>query len=79
METLDTSFDARSAHLAVFEGLSGAERVAMSVEMAEEAKSLALAGIRFRNPDLLEREVHAEWLGSLYGADFAHVLLSRAV
>ncbi len=37
--------------------------------MSEDAKAIAIAGIRFRNPDMTEPDVHAEWLRLLHGDD----------
>lgn len=51
----------------MFAGLTGAERVTMAMEMAEEAKAVAVAGIRARRPDLSPDEVAREWLRLLHG------------
>ena len=79
MQLFDTSSSAQLAYVTAFEMLSGAERVERAVEMAEEAKAVALAGIRYRNPGLTEGEVHAEWIGALHGSDLARAILADAV
>ena len=37
------------------------------MEMAEEAKAVAMAGIRARRPGLTDAEVFVEWLRLLHG------------
>ena len=49
---MDAPAHVRRRLSAVFASMSGAERVAGAVEMAEEAKEVTLAGIRARGPDL---------------------------
>lgn len=63
----DTSAQARRRQLAVFASMSGPERVACAVEMAEEAKAITMAGIRSRLPELTDDEVFVEWLRLLHG------------
>ncbi len=43
------------------------EWVACAVEMAEEAKAVAMAGIRARHPAPTDTEVSVEWLRLLHG------------
>jgi len=56
--------------------MSGAERVACAVEMAEEAKAVAMAGIRARRPELTDAEVFVEWLRLLHGDAVVDVMVS---
>lgn len=63
----DTSAQARRRQSAVFASMSGPERVACAVEMAEEAKAITMAGIRSRLPELTDDEVFVEWLRLLHG------------
>ena len=79
MPLLDTDLDSLEVYRFASESVSGAERVRRAVEMAEDAKSIAIAGIRFRNPDFSEAEVHAEWLRLLHGDELVRVLLTNAV
>ena len=79
MTLSDTSGEAAEAYVAAFESLGGAARVARAVQMAEESKELALAGIRFRRPELSDVEVHAEWIRLLHGDVLAAAVLARAV
>lgn len=71
MAVTDTPAHVRRRLSAVFASMSGAERVAYAVEMAEEAKAVALAGIRSRHPDLDHAEVSAVWLRLLHGDEIA--------
>lgn len=47
--------------------MPGPKKIELAVEMAEQAKRITLDGIRSRNPDLSEREVHRQWLHLLHG------------
>lgn len=51
--------------------MSGAQRVALAVEMAEEAKAVAVAGIRARHPVWTDAEVALKWLRLLHGDEIA--------
>jgi hypothetical protein len=74
MAVMDTPAHVQRRHSVVFASMSGAERVAYAVEMAEEAKAVALAGIRARRPELTDAEVSTEWLRLLHGDDVASLL-----
>lgn len=39
----------------------------LATEMAEQAKAIAIEGIRFRHPDLSDAAVHSAWLRQLHG------------
>lgn len=67
MSSRDTDDEAAQVYLAAFQSVSGTERVKRAVEMAEVAKSVALAGIRFRRPGLNEDQVALEWLRLVHG------------
>jgi len=43
----------------------------MAVEMAEQTKEIALAGIRARGGCLSAREISAEWIRLLHGEEVA--------
>ena len=69
MAATDTSPDIRRRVAAAFAAMTGPQRVAHAAEMAEEAKTIAFAGIRSRRPDLGDDEVEQEWLRLLHGDD----------
>lgn len=73
MRARDTSPEAARRQAEVLAGMTGAERVAVAVEMAEEAKAIAIAGIRARRPGLSPDEVAREWLRMLYGDEVARL------
>ena len=75
MALADTDAQAKQAYIAAFESTSGSERVERAVEMAGEAKAIAISGIRFRHPDLSESEVHVERLRLLYGDALTKMIL----
>lgn len=67
----DTSPGARRRHRAAWAAFDGEERVRLAVEMAEQAKHVAFAGIRSRNPQLSAEEVAVEWVRVLHGDEVA--------
>ena len=63
----DTHPEARLRQRAALSRLTGAERVLLAAEMAEQAKAIAIAGIRARHPNLNPGELHRAWLCLLHG------------
>lgn len=57
IEERDTSAAAGEAQRAGFRRLSGSERVALALQMSDEARALAADGVRHRHPDASEAEV----------------------
>ncbi len=74
MVAMDTTEEAQQAYVAAYQGLTGSQRVEQAVEMAEMAKEIAIAGIRFRMPGISDEEVAIEWLRLLYGDDYVDSL-----
>ena len=70
----DTTADAAAVYMASYSSLSGGERVARSIEMAQEAKQVTLAGIAHRNPEFTADEIHREWLRVLHGDSLAQLM-----
>ena len=79
MQLSDTQPEAAVVYAESFETISGADRVARSVEMAEEAKAIALAGIRSRHPEMSAAQVHVEWIRLLHGDSVAAAISPDAV
>ncbi len=71
MAVADTPSHVRRRLVSVFAAMSGAERVRCATEMADEARELALAGIRARRGALTDHEVALEWLRLLHGDEIA--------
>jgi len=67
MALTDTSEAARQRQLAVYATTPGADKILLSSQMAEQAKRIAIDGVRSRNPNLSETEVHKAWLHLLHG------------
>lgn len=67
----DTSLAARRRHRAFWAALDGEARVRLAAEMAEQAKHVALTGIRERSPHLSAHEVSLEWIRILHGEEVA--------
>lgn len=67
MALTDTSEAARQRQLAVYATTPGADKILLSSQMAEQAKRIAIDGVRSRNPHLSETEVHKAWLHMLHG------------
>lgn len=68
---VDTTPEARDVHLAALRRISGPKRVAMAFEMSETARALTEAGIRLRNPQWTDAQVHDELLAVLLGRELA--------
>lgn len=51
--------------------MTGAEKVAHAMQMAAEAKSVTIAGIRSRHPEWSAAQVDQEWLRLLHGDEVA--------
>lgn len=71
MDVTDTPPHVRRRLVGIYASMTGAERVAHAVEMAEEAKAIAVAGIRARHPDWTDAAVGVEWLRVLHGDEIA--------
>ena len=71
MAPLDTSVAARRQVVTSFAAMSGEQRLVHALEMADEAKSIAIAGIRSRHPELDDAGVHRAWLRLLHGDELA--------
>ncbi len=74
MAATDTTEEAQQVYVAAYQALSGSERVELAVEMAEQAKEIAICGIRFRAPEISDEEVAMEWLRVLHGDDYVDSL-----
>ena len=53
----DTSVAARTVQLQAFRRLSSAERVAIAMQMSEEARRVATDGLRHRHPEMTSSEI----------------------
>ncbi len=51
--------------------LPGEERLKMGCSMFDDAKALALAGLRAKNPDMTRVETREALFRRLYGSDFS--------
>ena len=63
----DTPQHVRQRVVGVFGEMSGAERVRLATDMADEAREIAIAGIRARHPGSDDRFVQVAWLRLLHG------------
>lgn len=68
---MDTTVAAWAIQRAIFRGMTGAERVAMAIEMSETARALTEAGMRHRHPEWSDEQVHDALLSCLLGSDLA--------
>lgn len=69
VRTLDTTTDARRRQLDIHRRLTGPERVRLAVEMSDDAREIAAAGVRHRHPDWSQERVRREVLIRIYGAE----------
>jgi hypothetical protein len=74
----DTTEMARRRQLDFYAATAGADKVLLASEMAEQAKQIAIDGVRSRNPDLSEVGVHAAWLRMLHGELAVHLVGASA-
>jgi len=74
--THDTTRTAGQAQREVFARMTPGERVEASMQMSDEAKQIALEGIRSRHPEFDDAAVHVEWLRILYGEELTKKLIN---
>ncbi len=67
----DTSRDAHRIQRAIFRRMTGSARVALALEMSDDARSLTEAGIRDRHPTWTDDQVQDALLERLLGAALA--------
>lgn len=71
MVARDTARSAAELQDDIHRRFSPAERLDMTIEMSEFARSLSRAGLRSRRPELTETELDREMLKQLYGVTLA--------
>jgi hypothetical protein len=65
----DTTPDAHDVQFEAWRRMTGSERVALAIEMSDEARRIAEDGIRDRHPDYSAEEVRWALLRLLLGDD----------
>jgi len=65
----DTRPGGREAQLRALRALGGPGRVELAFRMSEEARRIAIAGLRSRQPELSEAEARARILRRILGPD----------
>jgi DUF1365 family protein len=75
MPVTDTSTTMRARQLQVFRGMTPAQRVELAIEMSDEIRAVAEAGIRGRHPQHTDDEVRAALLAILLGRESAALVL----
>jgi hypothetical protein len=68
MISRDTDTDAARVQIECWRRLGPAGRVALAIEMSDETRAIALAGLRRREPDLDDRAARMRLLRALFGA-----------
>jgi hypothetical protein len=66
---LDSAPDALAVQREVWQRIGPTARIRLAVEMSEEARRIALAGARSREPMLSDAELRSRLLRSLYGVE----------
>lgn len=74
----DTSREAREVQREAHRRLGGARRVELAFEMSAEARRIAIAGLRHRDPNLSETEARARLLRRLLGNELYTAAYRRA-
>jgi hypothetical protein len=65
----DTDADAHAAQMGVYRRIGPAGRVRLAMRMSDEARELALEGIRRRHPDYVNDELHTALLVMFLGEE----------
>ena len=73
----DTSPDVDAAFTALFAERSASERLRMTCEMFDDAKALAVAGIRAGDPGISPADLRVALFDRLYFGDFDAAAQSR--
>ncbi len=63
----DTSPEAAAIQDEIFRRMTPEQRVLLALEMSESMRSVALAGLRSRRPELSESELARELMRLMYG------------
>ena len=75
----DTPPDVDAAFTRMFAGRSAEDRLRMTCEMFDAAKTLVAADIRARRPDISEADLRVQMFERMYFGDFDEVARSRIV
>ncbi len=70
---LDTSLEAARVQAAIFQRMTGEQRVKMAFEMSEAARRAALAGVRQRHPEYTPRQVQLAVYRMELGEELFHL------
>jgi hypothetical protein len=73
----DTAHTARALQLEILRRMDGPTRLAMAMEMSDDARAISEAGIRHRNPQWTDEQVHEALLELLLGRELARKVLHR--
>jgi hypothetical protein len=72
----DTTASARALQLRILRNVGGPARLAMALEMSEEARAISESGIRHRHPQWSDAHVHEALIRLLLGDDLARKVLA---
>lgn len=74
MQLADTDPEVRRRQLDVYRTMTPQQRVEVALALSEDVRQIAIDGIRRRNPELSDAQVHEEWLRLLHGPQLARLL-----
>jgi len=74
----DTTADAERVLIESYRRMSTVEKWYQMGQIFRTAKSLHAAGVRFRNPDASDEEVHEAWLLQMLGPDLVRTIQESA-
>lgn len=72
----DTTPNSRALQLRILREMGGPARLAMALEMSEDARAISESGIRHRHPEWSEAQVHEALIRLLLGDDLARKVLA---
>lgn len=74
VDLIDTASEPRRRQIEAYRAMNPARRVEIALALSEELRSIAIDGIKGRNPAFHDRQVRAELLRILHGANLADKL-----
>lgn len=72
----DTTEEAREVQIGAYRAMTPSQRVEIALQLSDDVRALARAGVRRRHPELDEQGVHHEFLRILCGSELSAELIA---